>query len=109
MSEHHADQACSPTRVRAAAVQGRLHEGLRRFRCRGPTTAIGGHHGGLPLLTEASNQRADSARGEAECPSDGGAILTIAEALPNGLTYGYRGGTRHGRFSEGDKGHGTNL
>src|SRR5512142_1410139 len=82
-SEHHADQTRPPTRVVAAQAQGRLHAGFRRFRCRGPTTSIGGHHRGLPLQTEASHQPADCAWGEAKCRGEGGAILTVAEAPPD--------------------------
>jgi hypothetical protein len=102
-SQHHADQTRTPAWVGAAQVQSRLHEGFRRFRCRGPTTAIGGHHRGLSLLTEALNQRADGAWGEAQCHGDGGAILTVVEAPPDGLAYGYRDGTRHGMSSDRDE------
>ena len=88
VSEHHADQSRPPTRVLAAQAQGRLHEGFRGLRCRGPATVIGGHHSGLPPLTEAADQVADGARGEAEGRSNGGAILTVQETPPDGLAYG---------------------
>ncbi len=102
-SQHHADQTGTPTGVGAAQVQSRLHKGFRRLRCRGPTTVIGGHHRGFSFPTEALNQRADGAWGEAQGHGDGGAVLTVAEAPPDGLADGYRNGTSHGMSSDRDE------
>jgi hypothetical protein len=57
----------------------------------------------LPLLTEASDQFADRAWGEAECRGDGGSILAVAKTPPDGLAYGYRDGARHGKSSDWDE------
>jgi len=101
-AQHHAEQARTPTGVGAAQVQDCLHEGVGWSRGRGPTTAIGRQHRVWSLLPEALNQGADGARGQAQGHGDGGAILTVAEALPDGLAYGYRDGTRHGMSSDTD-------
>ena len=57
----------------------------------------------MALLTEVLHQGADGAWGEAQGHGDGGAILTVAEAPPDGLAYGYRDGTRHGMSSDRDE------
>jgi hypothetical protein len=101
-SQDHADQTRTPAWVGTTQVQSGLHEGFRRFGGRGPTTAIGRHHRGLSLLTEALNQGADGAWGQAQCHGDGWAILTVVEAPPEGLAYGYRDGTCHGMSSDRD-------
>jgi hypothetical protein len=87
-AQHHADQARSPCGMLAAKPYGGLHDRHRRLRCRGPATVIGGDQGGLAFLTEPANQAADGARGEAEGLSDGGAILAVLRAAPDGLAHG---------------------
>jgi hypothetical protein len=99
--QDHANQAGSPKRVLAAQGQGRLHDRLRWLGGRGPAVVIVGEHGGLALMAETVDQPSDGARGQSQGLGDGGAILAVLVAPPDGQAHGYGEGTRHGPSSRG--------
>jgi hypothetical protein len=97
--EHHADQARAPRRVLAAQAEGRRDDGRRRLRRRGTAVVIGGPDSGLAPASEAEDQRAHGAGGDAESPGDGRTILAVLMTPPDGSTHGHREGAGHGRTS----------
>jgi hypothetical protein len=95
VSQDHTDQARSPARVLPAQAYGCLNNPLRRLGSPRAATVIGRAHTGLSLLAEAVDQLPDGAWAEAEDLSDGGTILAVLIAPPDGVTNGHGKGTRH--------------
>jgi hypothetical protein len=81
--------------VLPAQGYGRLDNRLRLLRRSGTAPVIGVDHTGLSLLVEAMDQPPDSARAEAEDLGDGGTILAVLIAPPDGLTNRHGKGARH--------------
>jgi hypothetical protein len=93
--QEHTDQARPPTGVLPAQSYGRLDNRLRLLRRPGAAPVIRGDHTGLSLLVKAMDQPPDGARGKAEDLGDGGTILAILIAPPDGVTNGHGKGARH--------------
>jgi hypothetical protein len=93
--QEHTDQARPPGGVLPAQRYGRLDNRLRLLRRHGAAPVIGGDHTGFSLLAEAMDQPPDGARGEAEDLGDGGTILAILIAPPDGVTNGHGKRARH--------------
>jgi hypothetical protein len=106
MAQHHADQSRAPSRMRAAEVQDRLDERLGGRVRVGPTAVIGGIQGGLAPLPQPRDQTTNRTRIEGEFGGDGGRILIVADATPDGLTDGDRKRARHGTSSLSHSGQG---
>jgi hypothetical protein len=87
-------------------VQGGLHEGFGGLGRRRPALVVGRAQEGRFTTTEAAQQMPDGARRQAEGSGDGGAILAILVAPPDGLAHGHGKGARHGPFSIKDGGRG---
>ena len=103
-AQHHADQSRAPTRVFAAEAQDRLDERLGGPRRAGPAVVVRGVQGGSALAAEPLDQTANGARIEGPSSGDGGDVLVVAGAFPDGFADGNGKRARHGRSSVGDPG-----
>jgi hypothetical protein len=103
----HANQLGAPGRMLPPPTQDRLDEGLGGLGRGRPTPVIGGEQGVGIAVTEAVQQMPDGARHQTQGRGDGGTVLAILVAPPDGLAQGYGEGARHGPFSIGDSGRGT--
>jgi hypothetical protein len=106
MVQHHADQAGPPGRMLAAQAEGGLHERFGEPGCRRSASVVGRGQGVRVATTEAVQEMPDGARLQAEDLGDGGAILAILVASPDGLAHRHGKWTRHGPFSIKDAGRG---
>jgi hypothetical protein len=91
----------------APQVEGGLHQRIGGPGRRRPAPVVRGGQGGRVLTTEAVEQVAVRARGKVEGRGDGGAILAILVATPDGLAYGQGDRAWHGLFSIEGMGRGT--
>jgi hypothetical protein len=101
---HHADQAGPPGRMLAPQAQGGLHQGFGGLGCGRSATVVGRKQGLRIATTETTQEMPDGARQQAEGVGDGGAILAILVAPPDGLAQGHGEWARHGPFSSKDAG-----
>ena len=85
VAQHHADQSGPPGRMLPPQVEGGSDERIGGLGCRRPAPVIRRGQGGRIAVTEAVEQAADRARGQVEGAGDGGAILAILIATPDGL------------------------
>jgi hypothetical protein len=97
VAEQDADQGGAPGGVVATHLQGGL---MQR---RGGSARLGPRVGGREVvrrpLTEAAQEAADGACGEAEFGGDGGGVLALVPAPAEGAAQRGGDGTRHGRSS----------
>jgi hypothetical protein len=83
--QHQLDQSGSPCRMFPPQAHGGLYQGFGGLGCRCSTLVVGRVQGIWPPTTEAGEQIPDGARCEAQGLGDGGAILAVLVAPPDGL------------------------
>jgi hypothetical protein len=100
--QHHLDQSGSPGRMFPPQAHGGLHQGFGGLGCRRSTRVVRRVQGIRTTTTEAVEQIPDGARRQAKGLGDGGAILAVLVAPPDGLAQWHGDGARHRAFSKED-------
>jgi hypothetical protein len=102
VAEHHADQAGPPSGMVATQVNNGLDERFGGLGRRGAAPVVGGNQHGRITTTATAQEMPDGTRNQTEGLGDGGAILALLVAPPDGLAHRQGDRARHGPFSRED-------